>query len=373
MAYNYGQQLTFTAEATGANLTYVWEWWDGTISVTATNVTTKVANRWGQLAYTVTAVDPWGNKSVRSDTIEVNRPPEILELKADKNDGVFPYQAQVTAKVAGANYPINVQFNGSQGAVAAGTGTFNFDLIVAQAGTKELVATDNAGVISRAQLQFFGRNNLPPAVSAPELTPLVWRTNSKGTVAVVAADPEGGSLTFKWTLSGTNGWTGSAVMENVPGTLHALSYGTKSVLEVDTTGQTPTNPDQFKYIELVVEDPDGGATQFNITTTPIKVVMLPNSNPVIDGMSASPASATVGVPVLFSGTAHDADGDPLSYRWVLSGPINLMTGTVAGTGTVNSRAAIVFTTGTGLITSTFRVFDKYGGEASAAGPQVIVS
>jgi hypothetical protein len=364
MAIKYGQELILTAAATGSDLVYVWEWWDGTTSVTSTNVARKVANRWGTLSYSVTAVDPLGNKNKYSSTIAVDRPPEFLSVTLTKNNGVFPYNTQLTARVTGSQYPISCTFNGSNISINSGTADVVFSMDVIEPSTQMLVATDNVGVTSQLPIYLFGGINLPPSVTVPAAVPPIWRVNSTGTLVAVASDPEGGPVTFQWTLSDANGWSGGAVMNGVPGNLSVVGNGTQSVLVVNTAGQTATQ----KYVELVVTDNRGLSTHFDRAhSTAVPVLLTLNSNPVIETMTATPSSALVGQAIVFSARASDPQGDAVNYRWTITGPIS------NAPSIQHSRVAVVCATGTGSVTSSLQVTDAYGGVVTSPGPTVVIS
>lgn len=364
METKYGQELILTAVAAGSDLVYVWEWWDGTTSVTSTNVARKVANRWGVLSYSVTAVDPTGNKNKYSSTVTVDRPPEFLSVTLTKNNDIFPYNTQLTAQVTGSQYPISCTFNGSNVNIPAGTVNTVFSMDVYGSSTQMLVATDNVGVISRLPIYLFGGTNLPPSVTVPAAIPPIWRVNSMGTLVAVASDPEGEPVTFQWTLSVANGWSGDAVVTGVPGILSIVGNGTQSVLVVNTAGQTATQ----KYVELVVTDNRGLSTYFDAShSTAVPVLLTSNSNPVIGAMTTTPTSALVGQAIMFSGAAFDPQGDVVSYCWTINGPIS-------GAPSVQySRVAVVYATGVGNVTSSLQVTDAYGGVSTSAGPTVVVS
>lgn len=365
MATKYGQELIFTATATGADLVYVWQWWDGTTSVTSTNVTRKVANRWGVLSWSVTAVDPLGQRNVYSSTVTVDRPPEFLSVVLTKNNDIFPYLTQLTAQVTGSKYPIACTFNGSNVNVAAGTQNVVFDMSVVSPSTQMLVATDSQSVVARLPIYLYGGTNLPPSVTVPAAIPSVWRTNSMGTLVSVASDPEGGPVTFLWDLSLENGW--NPPIGTSAGVRSVVGNGTQSVLVVNTTGQSAG----VKYVELTVTDNRGLSTYFTAAqSTAIPIQLTANSSPVITGLTATPSSLAFGgmyQAVAFAGTANDPDGDSISYRWTISGPI------VGSPSVQYSRVAVVLANGAGNITSSLYVSDVNGGSATLAGPTVVVS
>jgi hypothetical protein len=355
MATKYGQELIFNATATGTDLVYVWQWWDGTVSVTSTNVVSKVANRWGVLSWSVTAVDALGQRNVYTSTVTVDRPPEFLSISLSKNNDLFPYVTQLSALLTGSQYPISCTFNGSGTTVAAGTQNVLFDMTVSSSSTQVLLATDSQGVASSFEILLFGGSNQPPVATSPSLIPHQWRVNSLGTLVTIASDPEGDPLTFVWTATASEGWSPSVGTSN--GTSTIVGNGTQNVLIVDTTGQTIGD----KFVLLAVTDTHGALVSFS---TPVEVVQ--NSGPVIVSTSAFPTSAYVGDAITFSGTATDADNDFLTYRWNLSGPIS-------GSATQYSRSAVISATGIGSVASSLTVTDRYGGSATSAGPTVSVN
>jgi len=355
MATKYGQELILTASATGADLVYVWEWWDGTKSVTSTNVTRKVANRWGVLNYMVTAVDPLGQKSVFNSTVTVDRPPEFLSVSLTKNNELFPYVTQLNALVTGSQYPIACTFNGSNINVAAGTQSVIFDASVNAQTTQWLVATDSQGVVARLPIFLFGAANRPPVATPPTPIPPVWRTNSRGTLVTMASDPEGGALNFLWKLTGAEGW--SPPLGTFPGTSTIIGNGTQNLLVVNTVSQVGN-----RNVILEVTDNRGAMVSFVAAVT-----IEANANPSIQLVSASPSSGVyVGGCITFTGTATDPTNDYYRYQWTLSGPI------VGGVQVQNSRTAIVSASGAGNIVSSLTVADPYLGSATMVGPTVTV-
>src|SRR3954469_13296944 len=104
--YTVGQSVLFTATATGTDLVYVWEWWDGTNSVTTSNSVTKIVNRSGTLAWKVTVCDSLGLPAVQSSTISVAKPPEFSSITLTSNDSVLPFASTLQAVVVSPNFPV---------------------------------------------------------------------------------------------------------------------------------------------------------------------------------------------------------------------------------------------------------------------------
>lgn len=356
MATKYGTEITFEATATGTGLVYVWKWWDGTVSVTSTNTTTKVVNRWGTLAWTVDVVDELGRAvSTAGAALDVPQPPVFADMALSKNDGVFPYVATLSVEVSGDDYPIECVFNGTSQNVLS-PGTISFDALISSAGTLDLSAVDNAGVTTRLPVYVYGRADQAPMVTQPAALPThQWRTNSSGTLMVLAADPEGQDLTFSWALTSAEGWTPS--IGTSPGTSVDVGNGIQNSLVVSTVGQVPGS----RLARLTVSDANGNSVDYSVA-----LELLANAAPSIASIAYYPTSPKVGDAVTFSGTSTDPEHDLFTWKWTFGGPI-------AGPSVQNSRTGIVSTTAPGTIVAMLEVRDRYGASSTLSAPVVSVS
>jgi hypothetical protein len=197
--------------------------------------------------------------------------------------------------------------------------------------------TDPSGAYSETVYSFEALNN------APETVVLTTITNVAGapTLATVQAsvgyvvslsgagstDPDGGTLTYKWTL-----------LSKPPGSAVALSTasGVISQIAPDVLGDY--------VVELVTTDPSGAKGSFQ-TTVSVKnrrplASISSNSTPV-----AQATGPTLRLPVnttltLRGTTSIDADGDALAYLWTMTGKPAASTAVLSG----SSGATVQMTT-----------------------------
>ena len=118
------------------------------------------------------------------------------------------------------------------------------------------------------------------------------------TLYCTAQDRDGHLLTYRWSApTGIIEGSGSAV-----------------------TWTAPTAPGVYP-LTCTVDDGQGGTTEAIIS-----VAVIDNLAPVIDGLAADPAILDAGGVTTLTCTAHDPNGDPLTYVW------NAAYGTLAGDG-----------------------------------------
>lgn len=126
--------------------------------------------------------------------------------------------------------------------------------------------------------------NLPPTVTSPDQTTLVGQ---QVTMSAAANDPEGAPLSYQWFQ--LNGPTVTLNNANTP----VASF-------------TPT---ASAIYDFQVNVSDGRST----TAEPVRITVVTNQPPVVN--AGVDATVPAGSPVSLTGTATDAENNPLTYQW----------------------------------------------------------
>lgn len=340
-----GQIVTFTlqgAPADGGGFTYVWKWWDGSVSVTTVPIVQKQLNIGSvtPLAYSVTVADDLGNSSTTNATIVVNAPPVVLSPSISQNDQAFGYQAVMTTKAYDPEhtqaaflwYNSGTALGAGSSIYSGGTGTNTFNFTVNQDTQLRLLCIDYNGSTTDAgttplnfQLRGFDPAGLQASSSAVSNS-IIANTNNLPSIVIgpgqtvnftaYAQDSEPGRLIFDWAFYGSNGWVADFFYAD-QGT-HVDSGARKSVIGRDISGETSGE----KLAVCNVTNIASGQT-VQVQTT---VELLQSFAPVISNISTSLPfnGATFNVPrtsyLLFTGTASDDNNDLLTFRWDFTQP-----------------------------------------------------
>ncbi len=156
--------------------------------------------------------------------------------------------------------------------------------------------------------------NAPPIANA-SAHQTVYRGQLATLNGSLSSDPEGASLTYQWTIVSQP--AGSSI------TLAGANTATATF--------TPLFLGDYN-IQLIVND-----GQFNSAPATVRITAI-NRGPTAN--AGGPYTGIVGVPVQFSGSGSDPDGDPLTFSWdfgdggTASGPTPAHTYTTIGTYTV---------------------------------------
>ncbi len=140
--------------------------------------------------------------------------------------------------------------------------------------------------------------NLPPRIDSLLADPSPVGEGQQCFLKCGAEDPEGDTITYNWeTEEGTLSGAGPVVSWTTP-------YDVNS-----------------SVIKVTVTDIQGQSA-----TMTVNVSIVPNHDPKIDMLTATPRSMTPGVESILQCVAVDIDGDPLEYSWTVDG------GTLHGSG-----------------------------------------
>ncbi|WP_257459556.1 PKD domain-containing protein [Archangium lipolyticum] len=144
--------------------------------------------------------------------------------------------------------------------------------------------------------------NQQPTLSAVKATPDVLDEGASTTLAVIASDPDGNTLTYSWTQS-------------PPTPAGRFS---------DSTAASPTwtapalTSDQAFTLQVTVSDGKGGTAQDSVD---VSVTNLPeNQAPTISAVTATPDTLDEGESTTLAVTANDPEGNTLTYSWTQSPP-----------------------------------------------------
>jgi hypothetical protein len=132
-----------------------------------------------------------------------------------------------------------------------------------------------------------GGGNNGPEITAVSATPSTVAPSSNLNLACTASDPDGDTLTYAWSGTGTFGSAGQA----------------SSTWQHDTLGSYA--------LTITVSDPDGASTSQSVVVT----VANPNNVPVLEDLTSLVAAPVVGQKVIIEVTITDTDGDTLNVNW----------------------------------------------------------
>jgi hypothetical protein len=138
--------------------------------------------------------------------------------------------------------------------------------------------------------------NKPPVVAGITVTPAGATVAKNGTVTLncAATDPNGDSLTYKWTATG--------------GSLGGIDGSRAVWVAPDLTGS-------FSVTVTVTDGKDGSTTAQQTFT------VVANAAPAIGSLTATPASTTANGRITVAASVSDPDGDTITYRWTADGGI----------------------------------------------------
>lgn len=341
-----GMEVSFSSEGSssliGGDLTYFWEFGDGTTSTDANP--SKRFDQVGQYTTVLTVTDTAGTPSTDFVVIEVtNRAPEAVI--ATPAPGTKVYRGQVlNFSSAGSN---DAGDAGHGGQIESylwefGDGTSSTEANPSKAFTTlsptsgftvRLTVTDDLGATNQAQVKVVVENRLPsvqivatpPAGSPPLAVTLTAQVTDETSMS---PNPP---VTYAWKLG--NGSTSTAASPTV-------TY--------PTTGT--------RTVELTITD-DAGETAS--ATRTIEVTRLPSA-----AFTISPSSGRANLSVAFTNTTSDPDDNASSWYWDFG---NGTTSTARNPGSrtfgVDDPSSDTFTGAT--YTASLTVTDRFGGTTTA--------
>lgn len=382
----------------GQDFTFVWKWWDGEVTATTTQSTTKRINMGGNpadnnlLRYTVTMVDQHGASETYEGFVEVNNPPSIVPPPTvTPNDSTFPFSTVLRLQTFDFETPTQT-YQWFQGSTFLGNGTITSAGSVAgyYAGTlvnnfassaNELTyiansnedvrayAFDGAGGTTTFDFQVRGKNPPNPFSSFTIATP--------GAIFEVIAQPTRvgpGQLadfylytpildnepTFLWEYETTAGWI---VNSSSAGATTAQPNG--SFVNKDSKA-LDTETEGIRQVRVTITDPPSG----NVTVVTLTLELFPNSAPtgvtVTTSSDDNDMNVAVDDVIQYTASASDPDDDLLRYKWNFSVP---------ATGVLWGRTVMVSTAGLSagqILAGTLTVIDRLNAETTVTLPAVFV-
>ena len=159
----------------------------------------------------------------------------------------------------------------------------------------EVTVTDESGASARASMVVSTEANRAPTIASLSANPPEIDPRQTTRLLANAADPDGDSLTYKW--STPSGWSEQNSSGTPPNAL---------VL------QAPSTYDDRQVVTLTVEDGFGGSAQATAV-----VLTESNRRPILSALTANPQATSPGGSIRVEATASDPNGDSLSYDWTV--------------------------------------------------------
>lgn len=299
-----GKSLKVEASASdpdGDTLSYEWDvpknWGN---KATGNSIELTPPSAYGQRGQVkLTVKDGYGGEATGQVTVGTvdNAAPVISSLSASPPQVAPKGTVNVSASVQDPNGdPIQYTWTPPKNWTLKGTGadvTLTAPDTYGVSGTLQLDVSDGHGGTASAKVQVSTAGNLPPKVNSVTANPPVVNPGGTSTIEAMAADPNGDSLTYKWTVP--SGWTEKAT--NAPEKIEVTAPNRKSATA---------------KVQVEVSDGNGGTA-----TAAVVVRTRLNQPPKINGLTANPSTLRPTQKTTVTGKASDADGDSLTYRWKL--------------------------------------------------------
>lgn len=284
-----GQENSFTAigsDPDGDTLTYSWSRNGNLLSSTNGPNLRTVVNAGDDIRVSVTDTTGETSAEVAASCIpqSVNRPPTVTIVCPAGM--VYGRPATFTAQGADPDGdPLTYVWRVNDQPVAGQTGP-SATVTVAKGDTVSVTANDGSRDSEAATATGCSGStpNRPPTVQLVCAPDLIWGEDA--TFTADASDPDGDSLTYRWTVNG----------KVVPG---ATSASVTAKLE------------RGDVIAVTATDPDGAASA-EVTGN-----CAGNGRPTV--ALDCPATVVYGEPTVFTATGTDPDGDALTFLWRVNG------------------------------------------------------
>jgi len=305
-----------------------WTCTGGSISGTGGTVTWTAPSTFGIYTVTVTVRDGNGGTVTRSVGITVtNHNPEISILAATPTSVVTGGSSTVKCTASdpdGDTVTFSWTYTGGSISGTGSTVTWTAPATPGVYTVTAIVSDGKGGTVTRSiSITSTNRN---PQISSLTATPAIVVAGGSSIVICTASDADGDTLTYSWIYAGGSiSETGSTITWTAPATFGIYT------------------------ITAIVSDGKGG------TATQSVSIAVTNHNPVISGLTATPATVVTRGNSTIRCTASDADGDTLAYSWTYTG------GSISGTGSTITWTAPATA---GTYTVTVIVSDGKGGSAT---------
>lgn len=352
---------------------YVWDFWDATSTATDIPRVTKVINIGGEpgtdeLHYRCIPVARDGRSIHISGTLpDVNNPPTILPgVSVSKNDEYFAYQTRLKLQAIDLDgdpltfgwYEGDTYLGAGNTSVigsANGTWTGNGKVLVSPCTVSEnyfdfsvlgdtsvtCQVSDDRGGMSSVDFVLRGQNEPPPnarvtsgvggvSFDASSLASARIGVGETVDFTVYAAALTSGTLNFKWTFAGSNGWTMPPLESNGTTTLLSTGIYQNTVVrdissEVVSTG---TSKAATADLRITATSPISGESSY--TDTQCTVLLIANSAPsavsIARRVNGNPVSGlgpvNAGAVIVFSAAGTDPNMDLMFYKWTFDQPFD---------------------------------------------------
>jgi hypothetical protein len=320
--------------------TYVWKWWDGTVTVTKGPTASKLINKGGTLSYSVIQSDKFGRSQLYSGNINVNEPPVVMgSPTVTENDAEFPFNTVLSSVSYDPDHPggVELSFAWYNGATLISTGTTtvlstgiyqnSLAVTVTEDQTLTQVITDTLNGVTR--VNYFLRGYEPSGLqgssssisnsiisSANNLSQIIIGPGQQAIFTSYAQDTSPGQLKFVWSAGTNEGWSVPFSGTEFPSPLSTGLY--RSQITKDVSSETPG----FKTVNCVITNlTTEQSINVNSSVTLIEaqvptITAISTDAPIINGGYAVSQAGYVH----FSVTAADPNNALLYYQWTFTQP-----------------------------------------------------
>ncbi len=333
---------------------YTWHWGDGTAD-TVTTTPTATHQYTTASTYTVeltvkNSADATGSASkvvpVAANVAPVVAPLQDAAVVVNTNNTFVAFASDANARDL-----LSYSWTFGDGGTMTGNPVWHIYSTQNRQYTMTVTVSDGHGhsASSSSTINVVADRNTAPKINSFTLSPTSPYTTQVVTFTANVVDNEGNPLHWQWDLDG-NG-------VNDADYTTPLSVPGATVIQTQT--HQFTSQGTYKAQLTVTDEPATGNAR--TVKTSLTFTVYANNRPTLTDILLSPTSGPPGSPFTFSSTAHDVDGDRLTYTWDFGDGTPVVTGQTTYFGATLTQTHI-YTTEDQFV-AILVVEDGKGGEA----------